>query len=87
LGSASCDCSRSSPRRVFHPTSSPHKPTSFIISSSGGSSWSALQARRSTCSVIWSLLKHVSWDSNYTVYIIYYVRCMLVSVFIMIYFI
>ena len=55
LGSASHDCSRSSSRCIFRPTPSPHGPTAFIGSSSGGSSSSTLQPRLSTCSVICSI--------------------------------
>jgi hypothetical protein len=55
LGSASRGCSRSSPRRIFHPTTSPHGPTAFVVSSNGSSSSSTLQPKLSTCSVIWSI--------------------------------
>jgi hypothetical protein len=79
FGSDSRNCSRSSPRRVFHLTLSPCGPTAFVISSSGGSSLSALQPRLSTYFMIWSC---------YAIYIVSMLElCMLVYVFIIIYFV
>jgi hypothetical protein len=88
LGSASHECPRSSTQRVFHPTLSPHGPTAFVVSSSGGSSSSTLQSPQYIiCDLIYFLSMYREILAMLFMLSSMLDLCMLVPVFIMIYFI